>query len=116
MVFWKTKEREYWKSEVSDEYLMNIARFLERASYLPHWVTEEMVDGVFEECFVRGLLDADTAHRHVTSGADVRPSMEQRKERRAMERALFELRDDDPCEPIESEPEDDDSYYGRNEL
>ncbi len=64
MIFWKDKNgRTYWKSEIDDNYLLNIARALTRGCGDLDFLKNADVDGIFEECCNRGLLTAEEAHK-----------------------------------------------------
>ena len=64
MIFWKDKNgRTYWKSEIDDDYLLNIAKALTKGCGNLDFLKSTDVDGIFEECHSRGLLAAEEAHK-----------------------------------------------------
>lgn len=88
MIFWKTKGRSYWKDEISDEYLLNIVSCLEQGKFSDRYITPEMIDNIFEECFARGILDAETAHKKSSLCIDKFYEKEELRERYEMDAAL----------------------------
>ena len=63
MIFWIDKNgREYYKSEIDDKYLLNIAKSVSRGYYNFDHIYEEEIDNIFEECYNRGLMTLEEAH------------------------------------------------------
>ena len=65
MIFWIDKNlKQYYKNEIDDKYLMNIAKALTRGVGNIDFCTQgDVVSNIFEECFNRGLLTAEKAHK-----------------------------------------------------
>ena len=82
MIFWIDKnKRRYWKSEVSDQYLINIANALVKGIGHIGFCTAERIDNIFEECYLRGLMTSDEAHEKCAKAINV---MSEKNERNAM--------------------------------
>ena len=82
MIFWIDKnQRRYWKSEVDNQYLMNIANALTKGIGNPDFCTSERIDNIFEECYLRGLMTSDEAHEKCMKAID---SMTEKRERNSM--------------------------------
>ena len=64
MIFWIDKNlKQYYKKEVDDNYLMNIAKALTRGVGDTSFVLSgNVISNIYEECFNRGLLTAEQAH------------------------------------------------------
>ena len=63
MIFWIDKNGiEYYKSEIDDKYLLNIAKSISRGYYNFDHIDEERIDNIFEECYNRGLMTLEEAH------------------------------------------------------
>ena len=82
MIFWIDKnERRYWKSEISDQYLMSIANALTKGVGHADFCTAEKIDNIFEECYIRGLMMSDEAHEKCMKAID---AMSEKRKRNAM--------------------------------
>lgn len=63
MIFWIDKNgREYYKSEIDNKYLLNIAESVSKGYYNFDHIYEEEIDNIFEECYNRGLMSLEEAH------------------------------------------------------
>lgn len=82
MIFWIDKDnRKHWKSEINDQYLMNIANGLMKGIGHTDFCTAERIDNIFEECYLRGLMTSDEAHEKCMKAID---AMIEKREREAM--------------------------------
>ena len=82
MIFWIDKNyRRYWKSEVDNRYLINIANALTKGTGHIDFCTAERIDNIFEECYLRGLMTADEAHEKCMKAID---AMTKKREEEAM--------------------------------
>lgn len=82
MIFWIDKDnRKYWKSDVNNEYLMNIANALTKGIGHADFCTAERIDNIFEECYLRGLMTSDEAHEKCMKAID---AMTEKREKGAM--------------------------------
>lgn len=64
MIFWIDKNgKEYYKSEIDDKYLLNIAKSVSNGYYNSEYIHEEEIDNIFEECYNRGLMSLEEAHK-----------------------------------------------------
>lgn len=62
MIFWIDKNyKRYFKKEIDDNYLMNIAKALTRGVGDSNFVNSEIIQDVMEECFNRGLITSKEA-------------------------------------------------------
>ena len=62
MIFWIDKSnKKYFKKEINDTYLMNIAKALTRGNVYSYFVNDRVIQEVMEECFNRGLLTSEEA-------------------------------------------------------
>lgn len=63
MKFWRDKEnKEYWALEIDNLMLNNIANDLVDGTGDKDFVTNEVIDNVFEECCKRGIMSLEDAH------------------------------------------------------
>lgn len=62
MIFWIDKSnKKYFKKEIDDAYLMNIAKALTKGIGNSYFVNNRVIQEVMEECFNRGLLTSEEA-------------------------------------------------------
>ena len=65
MIFWIDKHgQEYYKSEIDNDYLLNIAKGLTRGvGHTDFCLENNVISNIYEECVNRGLLTAEAAHK-----------------------------------------------------
>lgn len=91
MIFWKDKNgRIYWKSEIDDGYLLNIAKALTRGCGDLDFLINADIDGIFEECYNRGLLKAEEAHKMSKQAAQAINSRNERENALLIAQARYE--------------------------
>lgn len=63
MVFWVDRNgRKYWKTEIDDRYLANIAKAMLRGIGDPNFLSDQHIEEIYEECFNRGILASEESH------------------------------------------------------
>lgn len=91
MIFWKDKNgRTYWKSEIDDGYLLNIAKALTRGCGDLDFLRNADIDGIFEECYNRGILTVEEAHKMSKQAAQAICSREARENDLLIAQANYE--------------------------
>ena len=62
MTFWIDKNhKRYFRKEIDNKYLMNIAKALTRGVGDSNFVNQRVIEDIFEECFNRGLITSEDA-------------------------------------------------------
>ena len=78
MVFWVDRNgRKYWKAEIDNRYLSNIANALLRGVGDPDFLSDQHIEEIYEECFNRGILSSEESHEQCE---EAKNAMERKKE------------------------------------
>ena len=64
-VFWRNRDKNFTKEEIDNDWLANILKCLKEGRYDNEFVTDEVIDNIFNEALHRDLLTIDEYEKDI---------------------------------------------------